>query len=66
LSEKLVSFLTAVRKDLADGKGFILFKGLPVERWGVPLSAVAYMGIGTYLGFVLSSSSSSVPANKTP
>jgi hypothetical protein len=36
-------FLGVLRKELIDGKGFILFKGLPVQQWGNHKSAVAYM-----------------------
>ena len=46
--------LNALRKELVNGKGFILFKGLPVESWGLHKSAVAYMGLGTYLGYFVS------------
>jgi len=48
------AYLTSMRKELLDGKGFILFKGFPVERWGNHKSAVAYMGLGTYLGYFVS------------
>lgn len=50
-------FLTPLRKELIDGKGFILFKGLPVAEWGNRKSAVAYMGLGTYLGYFVSQNS---------
>jgi hypothetical protein len=43
-----------LRKELLDGKGFILFKNLPVAEWGNQKSAVAYMGLGTYLGYFVS------------
>ena len=46
-----------MRKDLIDGKGFILFKGFPVQAWGNHKSAVAYMGLGTYLGYFVSQNS---------
>lgn len=36
-------FLGVLRKELIDGKGFILFKGFPVQEWGNHKSAVAYM-----------------------
>lgn len=48
------SYLTAMRNELLNGKGFILFKGFPVEAWGNHKSAVAYMGLGTYLGYFVS------------
>lgn len=31
---KLEAFFGAVRKEIVDGKGFILFKGVPVREWG--------------------------------
>nr|ANM86565.1 putative dioxygenase [Cladonia uncialis subsp. uncialis]AUW31348.1 putative dioxygenase [Cladonia uncialis subsp. uncialis] len=51
---RLASFLESVRNELLNGKGFILFKGFPVERWGNHKSAIAYMGLGTYLGYFVS------------
>ncbi|OKL55610.1 hypothetical protein UA08_09033 [Talaromyces atroroseus] len=48
---------TDLRDDLINGKGFILFKGLPVTEWGNHKSAVAYMGLGTYLGYFVSQNS---------
>ncbi|MCJ1312690.1 hypothetical protein MMC25_006366 [Agyrium rufum] len=44
----------SIRQELLNGKGFILFKGFPVEEWGNHKSAVAYMGLGTYLGYFVS------------
>lgn len=46
--------LRALRTDLIDGKGFILFKGFPTKDWGLHKSAVGYMGLGTYLGYFVS------------
>lgn len=42
---------------MINGKGFILFKDLPVTEWGNHKSAVAYMGLGTYLGYFVSQNS---------
>jgi hypothetical protein len=50
-------FLTSMRNELLNGKGFILFKGFPVLEWGNSKSAVAYMGLGTYLGYFVSQNS---------
>lgn len=50
----LAARLDTLREDLLNGKGFILFKGFPVEKWGNHKSAVAYMGLGTYLGYFVS------------
>ncbi|KAF2150876.1 Clavaminate synthase-like protein [Myriangium duriaei CBS 260.36] len=49
--------LVALRNELINGKGFILFKGMPVQAWGNHKSAVAYMGLGTYLGYFVSQNS---------
>jgi len=46
--------LAALREDLLDGKGFILFKRFPADVWGPLKNAVAYMGLGTYLGYFVS------------
>ncbi|KAI7424892.1 Clavaminate synthase-like protein [Hortaea werneckii] len=46
--------LATIRKEILNGKGFILFKGIPVQRWGLEKSAVAYMGLGTYFGHFVS------------
>ncbi|KAF7887757.1 hypothetical protein EAF00_010051 [Botryotinia globosa] len=51
---KLSTLLASIRAETLNGKGFILFKGLPVEKWGNHKSAVAYMGLGTYLGYFVS------------
>nr|POE92409.1 hypothetical protein CFP56_69656 [Quercus suber] len=44
----------SLRSELLNGKGFLLFKGFPVQLWGNHKSAVAYMGLGTYLGYFVS------------
>ncbi|KAL4932600.1 TauD/TfdA family dioxygenase [Aspergillus undulatus] len=54
---KLSTLFATLREDLLNGKGFILFKGLPVTEWGNHKSAVAYMGLGTYLGYFVSQNS---------
>ncbi|KAI1083997.1 Clavaminate synthase-like protein [Whalleya microplaca] len=46
--------LAAMRREMYDGKGFILYKGFPVNEWGNHKSAVAYMGLGSYLGYPVS------------
>ena len=48
------TFLESLRKEILNGKGFLLFKGFPVQAWGNHKSAVAYMGLGTYLGYFIS------------
>jgi len=51
---KLGKVLTVLRDDLLNGKGFVLFKRFPAALWGPHKTAVAYMGLGTYLGYFLS------------
>ncbi|KAK6955424.1 hypothetical protein Daesc_003061 [Daldinia eschscholtzii] len=50
----LESALETMRRELLNGKGFILYKGFPVHEWGIPKSAVAYMGLGVYIGYPVS------------
>ncbi|KAL5594828.1 uncharacterized protein BROUX77_008175 [Berkeleyomyces rouxiae] len=51
---KLGKLLKTIRKDLLDGKGFILFKDFPAGLWGDHKNAVAYLGLGTYIGYFVS------------
>jgi hypothetical protein len=39
-----------VRSEVLDGRGFLLLRGLPVERWGLSASAAAFFGLGAHLG----------------
>jgi hypothetical protein len=39
-----------IRKDLVEGRGFTLMRGVPVEAWGTEISAAAFYGIGAHLG----------------
>jgi hypothetical protein len=42
--------LASVCKEVIDGRGFTLLRGLPVERWSIRESATAYFGIGSHFG----------------
>src|SRR5438552_3963059 len=42
--------LRAVLAELLEGRGFIMLRGLPVERWASDERAIACMGIGSWLG----------------
>jgi len=42
--------LEAVRHELLHGRGFHLFRGIPVERYTMRQSAIAYWALGTHLG----------------
>lgn len=39
-----------VRDEVLDGRGFLLLRGLPVERWSIRESATAFFGLGAHLG----------------
>ncbi len=37
-------------RELRDGRGFVLLRGIPVKRWGEADASLAYWGIGQHLG----------------
>jgi len=49
-SPRLVELSDAWLAELDRGRGFLLLRGLPVERWGDELSSLAYLGLGLHLG----------------
>ena len=46
--------LTEVKRELLHGRGFILFRGLPAERYTLAELATLFWGLGTYLGRAVS------------
>jgi hypothetical protein len=42
--------LERVLDEVLEGRGFVLLRGLPVERWGRRLTAVAFLGMGLHWG----------------
>ncbi len=42
--------LRRILDEILNGRGFVLLRGLPVERWSKFESATAFFGLGTYLG----------------
>jgi hypothetical protein len=42
--------LLAIRDEVVGGRGFVLMRGLPVERWSMREAATAYFGIGSHFG----------------
>jgi hypothetical protein len=46
--------LDAIRRELLDGRGFVLVRGLPLERYTLAEAATIFWGLGTHLGAVLS------------
>jgi hypothetical protein len=45
--------LEDIRRELLDGCGFVLFRGIPVERYTVEESAIVYYGLGMHFGVSL-------------
>lgn len=43
--------LDGIQEDLVNGRGFVLIRGVPVSDYSVEESAIAYFGIGSYLGW---------------
>ena len=46
--------LADIREELLDGRGFILIRGLPVERMSRAQAAAAFWGIASYIGEAIS------------
>jgi hypothetical protein len=42
--------LKVIEQELIDGRGFVLLRGLPRERWSNDEMSMAYWGIGMHLG----------------
>jgi len=47
---RLGPVLRAILEELLEGRGFILLRGLPVERMSRKEQAIAYLGLGSWLG----------------
>ncbi len=39
-----------MRDEVLNGRGFLLMRGLPVERWSLREAATAYFGLGAHIG----------------
>jgi hypothetical protein len=46
--------LARVQRELLEGRGFVLWRGLPLASWGRRQCAVAFYGLGAHLGRALS------------
>ena len=46
----LADLVAEIRAATLHGRGFLLVRGIPVQRWSVRQCAVAYFGLGTLLG----------------
>jgi hypothetical protein len=42
--------LAHILHEVLEDRGFVLLRGLPVERWGRDLSAIAFLGLGLHWG----------------
>jgi hypothetical protein len=51
---RLAPRLARLSSELLEGRGFVLWRGLPVARWGSRRCAVAFFGLGAHLGRALS------------
>jgi hypothetical protein len=46
----LAAKIAGWRREVAQGRGFVVIQGLPVERWGPDDSALVFYGLGLHLG----------------
>ena len=51
---ELGAVLDDMRHELLRGRGFVLIRGVPVQRYSVEEAALAYFGMGTYFGEAVS------------
>jgi hypothetical protein len=47
---RLADAVAEWRRELAQGRGFLVLRGLPVERWGDDDAGLAFWGLGLHLG----------------
>jgi hypothetical protein len=51
---RLGAVLDGIHRELLEGRGFVLIRGVPVSRYSMPDTATVYWGLGTYFGRALS------------
>jgi hypothetical protein len=51
---RLAPVLDAIRRELLGGRGFVLLRGLPLERYSLADAAILFWGLGAHLGTALS------------
>ena len=51
---RLGDLLSDVRRELLDGRGLAVLRGLPVSDWGRRRAAIAYFGMGHHVGVPIS------------
>ena len=52
---KLPSFIDETLNEILFGRGFVMFRGLPIESWPMEKIAAIYMGLGCHMGSLRSS-----------
>lgn len=51
----LIKKLEVALTEITEGRGFVMVRGFPVERYDIASAAIAYLGIGVHLGTLRSS-----------
>jgi len=51
---RFADVLADVKRELADGRGIVMLRNFPLERFGRAETAIAYLGLGGYLGKTMS------------
>lgn len=54
VAPRLAGLVQTIQRQVRDGPGFILLRGLPVADWSRRQAAIAYFGLGTLMGEVAS------------
>ncbi len=54
LGAPMRALLARVKNDVLHGRGFMLLRGIPVERYSLRQSAIAYWGLGSHMGEAVS------------
>ena len=52
--KKFADVLADVKRELADGRGIVMMRDFPLDRFDREASAIAYIGLGSYLGSTMS------------
>jgi hypothetical protein len=50
----LAGVMTDVRRELLDGRGMVMMQNFPIDRFDREASAIAYIGLGSYMGTTMS------------
>ena len=46
--------LAEIEQEVVNGRGLVLIRGLPVERYSIETAAMAFWGVGSYFGWAVS------------